>query len=245
MKPQEFDKHNADIIQKMAQDKAFKQQSHDWLVASLDHEYPYHFKWMGLPIIQFPSDIIILQELIWQVKPDLVIETGIARGGSIVFYASLQQMMGITDGQVLGIDIDIREHNRLAIEQHPMAKHIQLVQGSSTDAAVIEKTAEIAKDKECVLVVLDSLHTHDHVLKELELYSQFVKKDSYIVVLDTLIEDMPEGTYPDRPWGKGNNPKTALHAFVEHNARFEIDSAWTDKILVSVATDGFLKCVAD
>lgn len=245
MKPEAFDKHNAEVIQKMAQDAAFRNLSQEWLVMSLKHEYPYHFKWMGMPIIQFPSDIVLLQELVWQVKPDLIIETGVARGGSVVFYASLQQMMGLTHGKVVGIDIDIRAHNRALIEQHPMSAYIELLQGSSTAPEIIEQVSMMASGKEHVMVILDSLHTHDHVLRELELYSPLVTPGSYMVVLDTLIEDMPEGTYSDRPWAKGNNPKTAVHEFLASNSRFEIDSYWHEKALITVAHDGFLKCKHD
>jgi cephalosporin hydroxylase len=199
---------------------------------------------MGRPIIQFPQDILAMQEIIWKVKPDLIIETGIAHGGSLIFYASMLELIG-ENGQILGIDIDIREHNRVEIEKHSMFKHITMMQGSSIDEEVAQKVYEFAKGKQRVIVVLDSNHTHDHVLKELELYSSLVTNNSYLVVFDTVVEDMPDDFFPDRPWGKGNNPKTAVWEFLKTNDRFQIDKDIEAKLLVTVAPDGYLKCVKD
>ena len=205
-------------------------------------KYSYNFTWLGRPIIQYPQDMIAVQEIIWQVKPDLIIETGIAHGGSLIFYASMLELLG-GDGKVLGIDIDIREHNRVEIEKHPMFKRITMIEGSSVDEKIAEQVHEFAKDKKRIMVVLDSMHTHDHVLKELQLYSPLVTKGSYLVVFDTVIEDMPENFFPDRPWGKGNNPKTAVWEFLKTNNRFEIDKSIENKLLITVAPDGYLKCV--
>ena len=174
-------------------------------------------------------------------KPDLIIETGIAHGGSLIFYASMLELLG-NNGQVLEIDIDIREHNRVEIEKHPMYKRITMIEGSSIDENVVQNVRDFAKDKKKVLVALDSMHTHDHVLKELELYSPLVTKGSYIVVFDTIIEDMPKDFFPDRPWSKGNNPKTAVWEFMKNNDRFEIDKKIENKLLITVAPDGYLKC---
>ncbi|MBS4095615.1 MAG: cephalosporin hydroxylase family protein [Sulfuricella sp.] len=226
----------------MASDRSLADLTQQWFVASTKHEYSYHFTWLGRPIIQFPQDIIALQEIIWRVKPDLVIETGIARGGSLIFNASMLELIG-GEGIVLGIDIDIRAHNRVEIEKHPLSKRIRMIEGSSIDGEVVKQIRAYAQGKERVLVILDSNHTHQHVLKELELYSPMVTKDSYLVVFDTVIEDMPEDAYPDRPWGKGNNPKTAVWEFLKKNDRFQIDREMETKLLITVAPDGYLKCV--
>jgi cephalosporin hydroxylase len=206
------------------------------------YRYAYNFAWMGRPVIQLPQDIVAMQELIWKVQPDLIIETGIAHGGSLIFYASMLDLTG-SDGRVLGIDIDIRPHNRGEIEKHPMSKRITLLEGSSIDPALMRSVRAFAASSRNVLVVLDSNHTHEHVLRELELYSPLVTRDSYLVVFDTLIEDMPDDLFDDRPWGKGNNPKTAIWEFLKSNDRFEIDHAISDKLLLTVAPDGFLRCV--
>lgn len=215
-----------------------------WIEQVSRMRYSYNFTWLGRPIIQFPQDIMAIQELIWQVKPDLIIETGIAHGGSLIFSASILEVIG-GSGQVLGIDIDIRTHNRVEIEQHSMFKRITMLEGSSTDPEIVKKVHAFAKDKKTILVVLDSLHTHDHVVKELELYSPLVSKGSYLVVFDTIIEDMPENFFPDRPWGKGNNPKTAVWEFLKKNDRFIIDKSIENKLLITVAPDGYLKCIRD
>ena len=212
--------------------------------AMVIYRYSYNFNWLGRTIIQIPEDIIAMQELIWQVKPDLIIETGIAHGGSLIFYASMLELIG-GDGEVLGIDIDIRELNRVEIEKHPMFKRITMIQGSSIDGVIVKQVYKLAKGKKRILIVLDSNHTQDHVLKELELYAPLVKKGSYLVVFDTAIEDIPEDLFPDRPWGKGNNPKTAVWEFLKTNDRFEIDKDFENKLLITVAPDGYLKCVSD
>ncbi|MND95198.1 Rhamnosyl O-methyltransferase precursor [compost metagenome] len=181
-----------------------------------------------------------MQELIWQIKPDLIIECGIAHGGSIIYYASLLELQG--HGEVLGIDRDIRAHNREAIESHPMSKRIQMIEGSSVDPAVVEQVRTQAAGK-TVIVVLDSNHTHQHVLEELRLYSPLVSLGSYCVVMDTVVEDMPADFFPDRPWGQGDNPKTAVWAYLEENSDFEIDYHMQNKLLVTVAPDGYLRRV--
>jgi cephalosporin hydroxylase len=184
--------------------------------------------------------MIAMQEIIWQLKPDLIIETGIAHGGSLVYYASLLELIG--KGEILGIDIDIREHNRLEIEKHPMFKRIKMLQGSSIDEKLVDQVKEIAKGKQTVLVSLDSNHTHEHVLRELELYAPFVTPGSYIVVFDTIVEDLPQGYFKEqRPWGIGNNPKTAVWEFLKKNEQFAIDTAIDNKLLISVGPEGYLK----
>ena len=208
--------------------------------ASNSAQYSYNFSWMGRPIIQYPQDMIAMQEIIWDIKPDLIIEVGIAHGGSLIYYASLLELIG--NGEVLGIDIDIREHNRKEIENHKMFKRIKMISGSSIDETTIEEVKKYAESKKKILVSLDSNHTHDHVLKELELYSPLVSPGSYIVVFDTIVEDLPEGYFSQsRPWGIGNNPKTAVDEFLQNNRQFVIDEMIDNKLLISVAPGGYLK----
>ena len=239
-----FENEKKDRIKGLSQNKNLRVLSLKWIIDSAKHKYSYNFTWLGRPIIQFPQDIIAMQEIIWQVKPDLIIETGIAHGGSLIFSASMLELLG-GNGKVLGIDIDIREHNRIEIEKHPMFKRIKMIQGSSIDEEVVKQIYEFTKGKKQILVVLDSNHTHKHVLKELQLYSPLVTKGSYLIVFDTVIEDMPEDFFPDRPWGKGNNPKTAVWEFLKTNNRFEIDKEIGNKLLITVAPDGYLKCMED
>lgn len=218
-------------------------------------KYTYNFNWLGRPIIQFPQDMVALQELVWQVKPDLIIETGIAHGGSLILSASLLAMIDYTEAveagaildpsatsrRVLGIDIEIREHNRVAIEAHPMSHRIDMLQGSSISPEVISKVRRYATGKERILVLLDSNHTHEHVLEELCAYAPLVSVGSYCVVLDTVIDDLPEDFFPDRPWGKGNNPRTALVEYLIRHPEFEIDKTIPNKLMITVARDGYLK----
>lgn len=241
---EQFREERKKDINKMAKDQRITELGMLFIKDTAKYKYSYNFTWLGRPIIQFPQDIIAMQEIIWQVKPDLIIETGIAHGGSLIFYASMLELLG-GDGQVLGIDIDIRKHNLVEIEKHPMFKMITMIEGSSTDGEVVKQVYNFAKNKKRILVALDSNHTHDHVLKELQLYSSLVTNGSYLVVFDTVIEDMPEGFFPDRPWGKGNNPKTAVWEFLKTNDRFEIDKEIENKLLITVVPDGYLKCIKD
>ena len=227
-------------IDGLEQDKALQATSLDWVGTTARHKYTYNFSWMGRPIIQFPQGMVAMQEIIWDLRPDVIVETGIAHGGSLVFYASMLQLIG--HGDVLGVDIDIRQHNREAIEAHPMSHRIQMIQGSSIDPAIVEQVKQRIAGKK-VLVVLDSNHTHEHVLQELRLYAPLVSVGSYCVVMDTVVEDMPEDAFPDRPWGKGDNPKTAVWAYLKENQDFEIDAAIHSKLLITVAPDGYLRRV--
>ena len=219
-------------------------KSRDWIRDSSRLEYSYNFTWLGRPIIQYPQDVVALQEIEWSIRPDLIVETGVAHGGSLVFHASMLELIG-GSGRVVGIDIDIREHNRREIEAHPMSRRIDLVEGSSTDPAVVADIYRLASGRETVLVLLDSNHTHDHVLRELELYSPLVRRGGYLVVFDTVIEDMPPDFFPDRPWGKGNNPKTAVREFLSRNDRFEVDLDIEAKLSITVAPEGYLRCIKD
>jgi len=239
-----FEKQNEKNILKMSQDQKFQKLTKSWFKSSEKFQYSYHFSWMGRPIIQYPQDMIALQELIWKIKPDLIIETGIAHGGSLIFSASILQLIG--KGNVVGIDIDIRKHNRIEIEKHPMFKRIKMIEGSSIDEKIIKKVNQFAKNKKQILVILDSNHSHNHVLKELELYSPLVTKNSYLIVFDTIIEDISavkSSSRQKRPWGKGDNPKTAVKSFLKTNNRFVIDKEIENKLMITVAPNGFLKCI--
>lgn len=200
-------------ISQQGQDVQFKKMTQEWFERSVENRYSYNFSWMGRPIIQYPQDIIATQEIIFRVKPDLIIETGVAHGGSLIFSASMLELLG-NGGQVLGIDIEIRKHNREAIEAHPMSKRIQLLEGSSIAPEIVKEVTKRAQNKK-VMVFLDSNHTYEHVKAELELYSPLVKKESYLIVYDTAIDDLPNRLSPDRPWGEGNGPKKAVHEFVQ------------------------------
>jgi len=256
-------------ISGLAADMGLQKRSLEWINQIALHKYTYNFRWLGRPIIQLPQDMIAVQEIVWQVKPDLIIETGIAHGGSLILSASMLALIDYCDAvehgktidpqdtkrRVLGIDIDIRAHNRSAIESHPMSHRIDMIQGSSIDSDIISQVREIAQAHQGVLVCLDSNHTHDHVLAELEAYAPLVSKGSYCIVFDTVIEDMPADSFTDRPWGKGNNPKTALREFFRRlqcegrkavdagPLMFEIDSSIHKKLMITVAPDGYLKRV--
>lgn len=215
----------------------------DFMLKTAPTKYSYNFSWMGRPIIAYPQDMIAMQEIIWDVKPDLIIETGVAHGGSIVYYASLLELIG-GEGLVVGIDIDIRKHNRDLIEAHPMMKRIQLIEGSSVSEEVALQVKQIAANKKRVMICLDSNHTHEHVLAELKLYAPFTTVGSYCVVFDTAVEDMPaDWDWGIRPWGVGNNPKTAVFEYLKTHDEFVIDKSIDSKLLISVAPDGYLKRV--
>jgi len=253
--------------QSAANDAALQRATKDWFVHVSRYKYSYNFTWLGRPIIQYPQDIVAIQELIWQTKPDLIIETGIAHGGSLILYASMLALIDYTEAvrlgssidpkrakrKILGIDIEIRSHNRSAIEAHPMAHRIKMIEGSSVAPEVIAQVHEYAKSFSRILICLDSNHTHDHVLAELEAYAPLTSRGSYCVVFDTVIQDMPPNSFPDRPWDKGNNPKTAVWEYlrrIERDGRkgadgetikFEIDKKVENKLLVTVAPDGYLR----
>jgi len=256
-------------IKEIGEDRDFIGLSNIWIRESIHHNYAQNFTWLGRPVIQVPQDIYAIQEIIWNVRPDLVIETGIAHGGSLILSASVLALLDYCDAasdnsaitpaestrRVLGIDIDIREHNRSAIESHPMSHKIDMIQGSSIATNVIEKVRSIASEHERILIFLDSNHTHEHVLAELEAYAPLTSKGSYCVVWDTGVEDLPKGLCADRPWGKGNNPKTAVWEYLRllsdegrNDANgdvlnFSIDKTIEHKIVITASSDGFLKRV--
>ena len=242
MDPHEsFRREVAANIQGLGKDSDVQALSRVWMREITPHRYAYNFSWMGRPIIQFPQDMMAMQEIVWQVKPDLIVDAGIAHGGSVLYYASLLELLG--HGEVVGIDIEIRPWNREAIEAHPMSKRLTLVEGSSVDPAIVRRVHELARGKRTI-VVLDSNHTHDHVLGELEAYAPLVCEGGYCVVMDTLVEDMPAHLQSrDRPWGVGNNPKTAVRQFLSSHPEFEVDAAIDHKLLISVAPEGYLRRV--
>jgi len=252
-----FGKEVVSRVQSNEQNKALRESTQEFLQDSIKAQYSYNFSWMGRPIIQYPQDMIAMQEIIWQVRPDLIIETGIAHGGSLIMSASVLALIEYCEAvetgttldpqaprsRVLGVDIDIRAHNRKAIEEHPLSHRIDMIQGSSVSPEIAAQIQEIAKDYQRVLVCLDSNHTHEHVLEELKLYAPLTSVGSYCVVFDTIIEDLSDDSFPNRPWGKGNNPKTAVWEYLKSHSEFEIDKEIENKLLITVAPDGFLKRV--
>lgn len=251
----EFSEQRSKLIAAQGLDTRALDRAYQFMLKTIQYKYSYHFDWLGRPIIQFPQDILAMQELIWSIKPDLIIETGIAHGGSLIFSASMLTLLDYCEAaergetldpctphrRVLGIDIDILAHNRAAIETHPLAHRIDMIQGSSIDSKIVEQVRGIAAKFQRVMLCLDSNHTHDHVLAELEAYAPLVSPGSYCVVFDTIIEDMPDDLFLDRPWGKGNNPKTAVREFLKTHPEFEIDKQIEHKLLITVAPDGYLK----
>jgi cephalosporin hydroxylase len=255
MNPEEqFAQERLQRLDEFSVDARLKSLAHDWVFHSMQQKYLYNFDWLGRPIIQYPEDMVAIQELIWKVKPTLVIETGIAHGGSLVLSASMLAMLDYCEAvetgstldprksrrRVVGIDIDIRSHNRSAIDAHPLTGLISMVEGSSVDRHVIDEVHQLAASHETVMVFMDSNHTHEHVLGELNAYAHLVTKGSYCVVFDTFVEDMPPKYFPDRPWDKGDSPKTAVREYLKSHSEFEIDKSIDNKLLISVAPDGYL-----
>ena len=252
-----FQKQVFENIEALGQDKDVQALSRIWSRETNKYGYTYNFTWMGRPIIQYPQDMLAMQELIWSIQPDLIIETGIAHGGSLIFSASMLELNaacgGPQEAEVLGIDIDIRAHNRTAIEAHPLSRRISMIQGSSIALGIIAEVKAKAAGKKKILVILDSNHTHEHVLAELEAYAPLTSVGSYCLVFDTLIEDMPGDMFGDRSWGLGNNPKTAVWEYLRrlqseqykdatgHDLSFEIDKRIENKLLITVAPDGYLR----
>lgn len=253
----EFKKQCLDEIAQQGENVLLNQLTRQWMDESVKTNYSYHFEWLGRPIIQYPQDIVGTQQLLWSVQPDLIIETGIARGGSLIFYASILELIaqcgGPANAKVLGIDIDIRAHNRDAILAHPMSKRIEMIQGSSIDKAIADQVRQRAKSAKKIFVCLDSNHTHEHVLNELRLYAPLVSLNSYVIVFDTAVEDLSSNLIKDRPWAKGNNPKTAVVQYlreIQNKQRraddgtmlnLELDREIENQLLMTVAPSGFLR----
>ncbi len=244
-----------DEVEKRISDQSSNEKlnsaAQNFIQESHSAKYSYNFTWLGRPIIQYPEDILAVQEIIWKCKPDIIVETGVAHGGSLILTASLLSLLDIQDGivppeskkSVIGIDIDIRNHNRVEIENHFLSSKITLLEGSSIDESIVAQVNNLIWPGAKVMVFLDSNHSHEHVLQELELYSKFVSPDSYLVVFDTVVEELPKGSQVNRPWDVGNNPMTALKEWLPSNSGFQIDDSITNKILITVARDGYLyKC---
>jgi cephalosporin hydroxylase len=238
---EEFENEKAIDIQNAFSDDDLRRKGLEFVVKSDKHRYGYFWTWMGLPIIQMPEDIVLTQEILWETKPDVVIEAGIAWGGSLAMYAGFQELQGF--GHTYGIDVTIPEHNRNAILGIPVANRITLVEGSSTDPQVFSRLAnEISTDAN-VMLVLDSNHTHEHVLAELRLWSPLLKKGNYVIVSDTIVENIPIQTHRPRPWGPGNNPMTGMQAFLKNNSRFSFDNEYSKRAINSFNPNGYLLCM--
>ena len=262
-----FKKEVESNIKKLSQNKNLIESTKIWFQRSLLNKYSYNFSSYSVPIIQYPQDMIAIQELIWEIKPDLIIETGIAHGGSIIQSASILAMIEYQEAvlsnsflnpakphrKVLGIDIDIRKHNKKIIDAHFLSERIDMIEGSSVSEKVIKSVYKYAKAYSKILVLLDSNHTHEHVLAELKAYTPLVTKNSYCIVYDTNIDDLPKKQFPDRSWGPGNNPKTAVHQFLKllkkdvlvgvdgNKLKFKINKKIDVKLQITVAPDGYLK----
>jgi cephalosporin hydroxylase len=232
------------LIARMAADPEVRATAAKLFDRSCAYRYSYNFSWMGRPIIQYPQDMVAMQEILWRTRPEVLVETGVAHGGSLVYYASLMELAG-GPGRVIGVDIEIRPHNRAAIEAHPMAKRIALVEGSSVAPEVVARVRELAAGARGVMVVLDSNHSHAHVLAELRAYAPLVTRGHYLVVFDTVVEDMDPALVQGRPWSRGDNAKTAVHEFMKSDDRFEYDRETEGKLLLTVAPDGYLRRVKD
>lgn len=236
-------------------DLSYQETSANWVELAMRNKYVYNFDWLGRPIIQFPQDMVEIQNLIYNVKPDLIIETGIAHGGSLILSASILALLDLEEAvlqgktidpkvskrKVLGIDIDIRKHNRKKIENHFLSSRIEMIEASSTDESTIKYAQEVASKYQTVMVFLDSNHTFDHVKKELNAYAQLVSKNSYCVVFDTFVENVPSDVFPDRPWGPSDNPMVAVREFLKNNLNFILDESIENKLMITVAPSGFLK----
>lgn len=238
---EQFEKDKRANAASQAADVALRRLALDFLVQSDRHHYGYQWTWLGLPVVQMPQDILVTQEIIWDTKPDLVIETGIAWGGSIVLYASILQLLG--KGRVVGIDRVLPDKNRQEIMKYPFSKRITLIEGSSVDSNVVVQVKEQVGADDRVMVLLDSNHTHDHVLEELRLYAPLVTPGQFLVVSDTIVEDIPAQTHRPRPWGPGDNPKTALRAYLSETTCFEEDEYINAKLLLSYSPNGYCRRV--
>ena len=244
---EKFENEKNQRIAAYAQDHELIESAKDFFRRSCFNQYTYNFSWMGVPIIQFPQDMIVMQELIVQLQPDLIIETGIAHGGSLIYYASVMELLG--KGRIIVVDIEIRRHNREIIENHKLFHRIELVEGSSIDESTLQRVSSmISNQDKVVLVCLDSKHTHDHVYQELLGYSNFVTDDSYLVVFDTTAEVLDKETleklaecYRFKPWGKNSNPHSAIQQFLIESNDFEVDDRWHNKMQITNCFEGFLQ----
>jgi cephalosporin hydroxylase len=233
---EDFDKWRKGFLDAQSKDEDFGALSKEWFQVSVDHKYSYQFDWLGVPIIQMPGDLVMFQDIVFRTQPDLIIETGVARGGSLIFWASMQKLCGI-NGNVLGIDIDIRDHAINAINGSRFTDQIRLILGSSTNPEIFSEVKQIASEFKNVMVVLDSNHTHDHVMEELNLYADLVSSNNFLLVLDTVIDDL----IPDagRNWGPGKSPKSAVIEFMAKNDDFVNMKDLEDRANLTVAPHGY------
>jgi len=238
---EDLEKSKRETAAAAAQNEGLRKTSMDFIVESDKFGYGYQWTWLGLPFIQMPQDMIVTQELIWQTKPDVIIETGVAWGGSVVFSASLLQLIG--KGEVVGIDLNLYDHVKDQIMSYPFSNRVHLYKGSSTDPEIVKKVLSHIKPGQSVMVMLDSNHTHQHVLDELRAYAPHVTKGQYLVVSDTVVEDMPKQEHRPRPWGPGDNPKTALRAYLKETDRFEVDPYVNGKLLLTYSPEGYCRCI--
>jgi len=234
---EEFEVWRNSVLDMQSKDPDFNNLSKAWMQKAVDNKFSYQFDWMGVPIIQMPGDLVIFQEIVWKTRPDLIIETGVARGGSLIFWASMQKLCGI-DGKVLGVDIDIRDHAKRAISGSQFSQQIELLQGSSTNLDVFKKVKQFASPFKKIMIALDSNHTHEHVLDELKLYADLVSPGCILLVLDTVIDDLEAD--PDRPWGPGASPKSAVIEYMKSRPNiFENLSSLERRSVLSVAPNGY------
>jgi cephalosporin hydroxylase len=239
-----FEQEKRDSAAGLAADADLLHRAAELQIDAAAHRYTYLWSWLGLPIIQLPPDIIALQEIIWETRPDVIIETGVARGGSIVFFASILHLLG-GGGIVLGVDVEIRPHNREAVERHPLAPRIRLIEGSSTDPTILDRVRAFVPPGARVMVVLDSDHSHAHVLAELRAYGPLVTRDAFLVVADTGLGVPEAERLRIRDWGPGNNPMTALRAYLDETGRFVPDAFYNGKLLLTSNPGGYLRCIAE
>jgi cephalosporin hydroxylase len=244
-----FENEVADNVRRVIQDHSLKLQSRQWLASASKYGYTYNFKWLGTTVVQLPADLICVQEIIWDYKPDLIVETGIARAGSASFYTSLLALLELNghvqNARYVGIDVEIREHARVALSKEPiLRKYATAIEGSSIDPEVVKAVSIVASEHSRVIVVLDSSHTHSHVYSELRAYAALVPKGGYIVVFDTSIEWDSEAKWGNRPWGPGDSPSTALDLFLKEYPNFVRDRELSDKGLISVIEGGVIRRTA-
>ncbi len=227
----------------LAGDAALRARAVDLQLAAEAHHYTYTWEWLGVPIIRLPDDVVVLQELFWSYRPQRVVETGVARGGSMLLDASLMQLCGATPA-VLGIDLQIFPHTREALAAHPLARGVELLEADSTSVTARDAVRSFLGEAERAVLILDSNHTHDHVLAELRLLAPLLPVGGFVLVADTLIEEFPPHYYANRPWDRGDNPATALAAFVDEQPGFRLATDWSRRALVSEFRDGIIERVA-
>ena len=241
---EEFEQLRIKCAEDMSADLELRQEALDVLVEADHYNWVHQTNWFGEPILQLPQDMFALQEIIFNTRPRFIIELGVAWGGSLLFYSTLMQVLG--GDFVIGVDTYIPEDLRERLASFgSISDRIVLINGSSVEEATIDRVKSIIGDSREVMVSLDSNHTHDHVLRELQLYSPFVGKGYYLICGDTIIEDIPEQEHRPRPWGPGNNPRTALDQFLKENDRFEVDRRLENTLLFTCNPGGYLKCCKD